>query len=375
MSFDADSRAQRDESRRAALEAASPPPPAPFSASPPELLTLELNGGGGPMLLLKRVMRRLLREVLGHQVVYNRELSRELQALRTDVLAGAQAAEVQLYALRESELRIAALEAELARARERAAAQAAAIAGLEAEQRGALTRLEALDGEAPAAALDHAALADSFRGSEAELRERQRRHVRHFEGRRDVLDLGCGRGEFLELLGAARVPARGVDLDAAMVARCRGRGLDAVRADALAHLEQQTEGSLGGIFAAQLVEHLTTARLTALLALAHSRLRSGGVLVIESRNPQSLTALASFHLDPTRVRAVHPLALEWIVNSLGFKAVELEYGEPAAPERALRPFPAAPAPADEVAAWNEGAAHANDLLFGPQEYAIVARRP
>ncbi|GAC1441510.1 MAG: hypothetical protein NVSMB51_21680 [Solirubrobacteraceae bacterium] len=374
MSFDADLRAQLDERLRAALEDAQPPPPLAAAPEPAELLSFGL-GGRGPLRLAKRVLRRLLREVLGRQVAFNRDLKEHLDAMRAEAIAAARRAEIDERAVREGELRSAALEEALAQLREQSAAQAQELAQLQAAQGNARSRLALLDGEDAAGEIDYLGLTDRFRGSETEIAARQRAYVPHFAGQERVLDLGCGRGEFLALLQAARIPALGVDLEPAMVSHCSDLGLEAVCADALAHLEAQPAGSLGGVFAAQLIEHLQPHRIVQLMALAHARLRSGGVLLLETVNPQSLMTFAGFYIDPTHVKPVHPLTLEWLARTLGYESVELRYTSEPPAERLLRPFPDAPAPPAQVAAWDAAAAHTNSLLYGPQEYAIIARRP
>ena len=114
---------------------------------------------------------------------------------------------------------------------------------------------------AAAAVPDYFAFEARMRGSTSAVRERQRAYVDDFRDAAPVLDIGCGRGEFLALLREAGVEARGIDADADMVAYARGEGLDVEQADALAYLEALEDGSLGGIFAAQVVEHLPPATL------------------------------------------------------------------------------------------------------------------
>jgi len=105
-----------------------------------------------------------------------------------------------------------------------------------------------------------------------------------FAGQADVLDIGCGRGEFLALLQEHGVTARGIDVNESMVEVCQSKGLDATRADALAYLRQQPPGSLGGLMAAQVVEHLDPAYLAALLDAAFDALRPGAPIVLETIN-------------------------------------------------------------------------------------------
>ena len=126
---------------------------------------------------------------------------------------------------------------------------------------------------------------DQFRGSQHDIRERVAAYVPLFEGASDVLDVGCGRGEFLDLLRAAGISARGIDLNDEMAAVCRERGLDATAGDALSYLLSLPDGSLGGLFAAQVVEHLEPDYLMRFLDAAYHKLRPGSKIVLETINP------------------------------------------------------------------------------------------
>src|ERR1022692_3702971 len=119
---------------------------------------------------------------------------------------------------------------------------------------------------------DYARFAERFRGSEDYVKKGQRFYLPYFTGRREVLDIGCGRGEFLELMREAGVPARGIDLSRESVEVCRRKGLQADAADLYTHLADLPEASLDGIFSAQVVEHLPPERLPDMIRLAASRL-------------------------------------------------------------------------------------------------------
>jgi O-antigen chain-terminating methyltransferase len=202
-----------------------------------------------------------------------------------------------------------------------------------------------------------------MRASTDETREKQRPYVELFSGAAPVLDLGCGRGEFLALLREAGVEARGVDADADMVAYARGEGLEVEQADAVAHLEAVEPGSLGGVFAAQLVEHLPPPALARLLGLAHAALRADGMLVLETINPLSPLALRNYFADLTHAQPLVPETLELLVAGAGFRDAQIRYANPPDERLAL--------PEDPVLRRN--VERLNELLFGPLDYAVVAR--
>ena len=154
---------------------------------------------------------------------------------------------------------------------------------------------------------------DQFRGSRDAIRSRLESYLPFFDGRAPVLDIGCGRGEFLELLAAQGIAARGIDVNPEMVDTCRVRGLDAVEGDGVSYLAAVDDGSLGGIFAAQVVEHLEPGYLLRLLDLAFHKLAAGGVLVLETLNPACWVAFfESYIRDITHVRPLHPETLKYL---------------------------------------------------------------
>lgn len=165
---------------------------------------------------------------------------------------------------------------------------------------------------------DYADFEDLFRGSEAFIRERLRVYVPLLEGRDAVVDLGCGRGEMLDLLAAAGVDALGVDVDPGMVERSRRKGHRVHAGDALAWLADQPAGALDAIFSAQFVEHLPPPEVARLLTLARRTLRPGGVLVAETVNPHSVRAFKTFWLDPTHTHPLFPETLVSMCRQAGF---------------------------------------------------------
>jgi len=159
---------------------------------------------------------------------------------------------------------------------------------------------------------------DLFRGSEDLVREMQRPYLDFLRGAAPVLDLGCGRGEMLDLLRDEGIDAVGVDLDSDMIRRAAGGGHDVLRADALEYLGRQEDGGLGAVFLAQFIEHLSPGTVRDLVATAARKLRPGGLLIAETVNPHSLRALKTFWLDLAHVQPLYPEALVWLCRELDY---------------------------------------------------------
>jgi O-antigen chain-terminating methyltransferase len=221
----------------------------------------------------------------------------------------------------------------------------------------------------------YAAFENRFRGSREEIRERLASYVPLFAGLAPVADLGCGRGEFLELLREAGVEAVGVESNARVVQECRARGLEVVAGDLVAFLRGRAAASLGGVFAGQVAEHLPPAVLQAALGEAHRALRPGGLLLLETVNPRSVVGLLEvFNRDLTHERPLHPETLRFLAAAAGFGEVRIEYRTPVEASARLRPVPADGLPERAAAVLNENVARLNELLYGPLEYALLARR-
>jgi SAM-dependent methyltransferase len=312
-------------------------------------VTAEREAGGGPKGLVKRFLRKLMRwyvePLAADQRVYNSSLLKLVDALSERADAAATSGERAQQLLRELEERLTRVE------RRGAGGVAAAPPATVAAQ------------PAAAALPDYFAFESRMRGSVEAIRERQRRYVEDFREAGPVLDVGCGRGELLQLLREAAVDARGIDADADMVAYARGEGLDVEQADLVEYLERLEDGSLGGIFMGQVVEHLPPAVLVRSLELAARKLRRGGVLVAETINPLSPLALRHYFADLTHAQPLVPETLELLARQSGFAETEVRYlNEPA--ERLTEPD-------DPVIAAN--VRRLNELLFAPLDYALVAR--
>ena len=235
-------------------------------------------------------------------------------------------------------------------------------------------KVQAAAGRAAASSV-YTAFENRFRGSREEVRRRLSAHAELFAEKAPVVDLGCGRGEFLEELRDRGIVARGVETNANVVSECREKGLDVVEGDLVAFLQAQPEGSLGGVFAAQVAEHLPPPALTSMLAGAHRALRRGGLLLLETPNPRSVTGfLEVYNRDLTHERPLHPDTLSFLAAAAGFTDVRVEMRTPVEEEAQLRPVPTDGLPWAAANTLNENVARLNALLFGFLEYALLARR-
>jgi SAM-dependent methyltransferase len=312
-------------------------------------VTPERELGHGPKAFVKRVLRKLMRwyvePVAADQRIVNDSMLKLIDALSERADDATAARERAERLVRELEERLARLER-----RERSGTGAPVTV---ATQPSAV------------AVPDYFAFESRMRGSVESVRERQRRYVDDFRGHAPVLDVGCGRGELVALLGEAAIDARGIDADADMVAYARGDGLDVEQADAVSHLDGLADGSLGGIFMGQVVEHLPPAILVRVFELAAAKLRPGGLLIAETINPLSPIALRNYFADLTHEQPLVPETLELVARQAGFAETEIRFlNEPA--ERLSEPD-------DPVIAAN--VRRLNELLFGPLDYALVARTP
>jgi SAM-dependent methyltransferase len=311
-------------------------------------VTAERDAGGGLKGLAKRALRKLMRwyvePLAADQRVYNDSVLKLVDALSERSDAAAADREEMERLVRELEERLVRLERR-------------GVVG------GAATPVTVAAQPAASALPDYFAFESRMRGSVESIRERQRRYVDDFRSAAPVLDIGCGRGELLSLLRDAGIEARGIDADADMVAYARGEGLDVEQADVVQHLDGLEDGSLGGIFMGQVVEHLPPGILARALTLAARKLRAGGVLVAETINPLSPLALRHYFADLTHAQPLVPETLELLARQAGFAETEIRFlNEPA--ERLTEPD-------DPVIAAN--VRRLNELLFAPLDYALVAR--
>jgi len=210
----------------------------------------------------------------------------------------------------------------------------------------------------------YVAFEDRFRGTRADIKQRQSVYIPYIKSlnldikKYPALDIGCGRGEWLELLADAAIHARGIDINRVMVQQCRERDLDVEEADCLEFLRRQKAGSLSVLTSFHVVEHLQHDILIEFLDEALRVLRPGGMIILETPNPSNLlVGTSTFFLDPTHHKPINSTALQFLLEARGFCRPKVIYLHPYDPSYRLH--------------GSELAERISDLLYGPQDYAAI----
>jgi O-antigen chain-terminating methyltransferase len=219
---------------------------------------------------------------------------------------------------------------------------------------------------------------ERFRGSREEIKKRQLAFLSYFENCARVLDIGSGRGEFLEILKDHNIGGIGVDSDPDMVAYCRSRQLVVEQLDAIAYLETLEDNSLDGIFIDQVVEHLEPEYLIRLLVLCYKKLKDGYYIIVETVNPLSLVAFFNFYLDMSHQKPVHPYTLKFLLESSQYREIELKYyseiPEKAKLQKINQYDPCTENERQFLGNYNYNIDLLNLLLWGPMDYAAIGKK-
>ena len=215
------------------------------------------------------------------------------------------------------------------------------------------------------------------RGDRALIKRRQQPYLEYFEGCANVLDVGCGRGEFLELLGEKKIGGYGIDIEGDSIQFCTDSGLRAEQAEALAHLAAIEDGSIDGVFISQVAEHMTPSELIELVGLAYRKMEPGGYVVVETPNPQCLLIFASFfYADLSHVQPIHPETMRFLLLSAGFRDVEIKLTNPVPRNQRLGKVVIQDIKPGEtwVDELNANVDKLNSVLFSYMDYAAIAQK-
>ena len=220
--------------------------------------------------------------------------------------------------------------------------------------------------------MDYLAFENKYRGSEESIQKLQEKFVRLYAGKDNILDIGCGRGEFMKtLLNAGKQYVFGMDINPQMVEKCKKDGLSVELRDGVSYLYDNDNLNLGGIFSSQVIEHLKPSQIVKLIRGAYKNLQEGSPLILETINPMALvTQTMAYTLDLTHRQYVHPFTIEMLLKEHGFKKVEFIYSSPVDIEApVLKDNDMDP---KELEKYNEKIRRMHEMLFGYQDYAVIA---
>lgn len=219
---------------------------------------------------------------------------------------------------------------------------------------------------------------ERFRGSRDNIQQHQKVFLNYFMGCTNVLDIGCGRGEFLELASHNGIVARGIDIDEDMISFCKSKGFDVDLKDAVEALEGIEDKSLDGIFISQVVEHLAPDYLIKMLNLCNKKLKYGFYLVVETVNPLSLFSFSNFYIDLTHIKPVHPETLRFLFNAVDFREIDTKFVSPVPDSMRLKKLPEFGDLKDREKliseTYNQNIDMLNNVLYGAQDYAIIGKK-
>ena len=216
--------------------------------------------------------------------------------------------------------------------------------------------------------IDYFDFENRFRGSIESVKKAQEAYLKYFRNKKHVLDIGCGRGEFLSLMKDNGINAEGVDIYEPYTDYCNSKGLKAHCGDGTAYLAKMHKTD--GIFVGQVVEHMKTGEIIALCNTAYEKLEKGGCIIIETPNPTSLSIYTNaFYIDPSHIKPVHPLTLQYFLEKAGFTDVEIIYTEQSRPHHSIPELKISGGESEE---FNKAMKKVSDMIFGSQDYAAVA---
>ena len=215
------------------------------------------------------------------------------------------------------------------------------------------------------------------RGDSELVKGRHQPYLKYFTGRENVLDIGCGRGEFLELIKEKGIGGYGIDIESDAIQHCVDAGLAAQQAEAIEHLSGLPDECLDGIFLSQVAEHLTPSELIEMIGLAYNKMKVGGYIVAETPNPQCLLVFASFfYADLSHVQPIHPDTMRFLLLSAGFRDADIKFTNPV--PRKQRLGKVVPPPGIAGGEWveelNDNMDKLNTVLFGYMDYAAIAHK-
>lgn len=218
---------------------------------------------------------------------------------------------------------------------------------------------------------------DRNRGTIEEIKKKQSIYIEYFKNCQNVLDIGCGRGEFLTLLRDSHINGKGIDIDEDMILYCKKNNLNVEKIGAIEFLQSLKNKSLDGIFSSQVVEHLQPGELINLIKLCYDKMQYDAHIALETINPSCLSAHTTFYKDLSHVRLISHETLKFILESVGFRNIEVKFLNSYPDEDILYKYISNDKNDENVKNIeinNRNIDKLNSLLFGYQDYTVIAKK-
>jgi 2-polyprenyl-3-methyl-5-hydroxy-6-metoxy-1,4-benzoquinol methylase len=241
-----------------------------------------------------------------------------------------------------------------------------------------ITKQKPLEGKADNA-MNYFVFEEKFRGSTEDIKQRQSIFLEYFKNCQNVLDIGCGRGEFLSILKENSIGAKGIDINEDMVLYCQKNGFDVQKAEGLSYLRSLENKSLDGVFSGQVVEHLQPEELVNLVKLCYDKMKYGTYFIAETINPLCLSVFAaSFYMDLSHVKPIHPETIKFLLESMRFRDIQFKFFSPFPESTKLSTLKISDSMSSEekarLEAMNQNIEKLNSLLYSYQDYAVIAKK-
>ncbi len=222
--------------------------------------------------------------------------------------------------------------------------------------------------------IDYFDYENHFRGSREVIKEYQQYYIKYYQTLQEgfVLDIGCGRGEFMELLQENGITVKGIDYYHPFVDFCRQRNLQVEYSDALTYLTNLEDESLNGIFMSQVIEHLSQEYAVSLIRTAYKKLIKGSYFILETPNPQNLSTYWNFYLDFSHIKPVHYLFLEYLFNSCQYESVEKYHSEFSKCDFQIPYIESNNI--NNLEEINKSIDYINNRVFGYYDYTLIAKK-
>lgn len=171
--------------------------------------------------------------------------------------------------------------------------------------------------------------ADRFAADEETIKSIYMQYIKFFKSCNNVIDIGCGKGVFLKLLKENGINCCGIESDQKLVDNCKAIGLKVIKANAYNYIDKIDENKVDGIFMGHVIEHFTIGDRISFIKKCFNKLKYNGILIIETPNITSSYVMSNvYYLDPTHQRPLHPEALKFICEEVGFKVVNSYFSYP-----------------------------------------------